>query len=154
MLYILCWAIQRFTNEVSKPPKSESRKCCTFWCKKNVDFDSCRSTSWGCRIALKSEQTTRSPRWYIITLPIEIQYIHCALREYGYNTPVGHLTLLCSWFHSETCDISGSQNKASINAFLLFRFCGSHPIAQSVWVSPCKGRNNFCNIQLLQNNFY
>ena len=70
-----------------------------------------------------------------------------------YNIPVGHLTLQCSWLH-RNCDISNRQNKASINAYLLFMSCDSHPIAQSAWVSHRKGRNYFWNIQLFRNNFY
>ena len=84
-------------------------------------------------------------------------------RRYVYNTPVGHLTLLCS-YRIEICDISWRQNKASINAYipicLLNRICcillpypnptPKRDIHPSAWLSTAK----LINVFQLHNLFF
>ena len=86
--------------------------------KKNVEFDSCRSTIRGLRIAHHIRTTTRSPRRNVCILYTFVRRIYASLRGMLQNIPAGHLTLLSSEYDYESCEVSNHQNKASINAYI------------------------------------
>jgi hypothetical protein len=90
-----------------------------------VEFDCCRSTFRGSRIALyirtdnaKPTPNINIPLCYLLkvrTCTYTKTYLS-AQKDNSY--PVGHLSLL-SPECTEICEIPRSQNKASINAFLI-----------------------------------
>ena len=121
---------------------------CGFWLivkahKKSVESDYCRSTDRGSRIAflIKRQREAHAEYKYPPCYIVKVRVCAYAYMQMAYQNrhkrdnlyPVGHLSLLSS-YQVEICEISISQNKALINAFLICLLPSAadvrHPSAQ------------------------
>ena len=123
-----------------------------------MESDYCRSTDRGSRIAflIKRQREAHAEYKYSPCHIVKVRVCAYAYTQKTYHNwhkrdnlyPVGHLSLLSS-YQVEICEISISQNKASINAFLICLLPSANDVQTSLSAgSRRKGSTFFWIVQI------